>query len=443
MTEIELAVLCFSVLAASTVATTVVIRVRIRRWKEATERLAELYRNVPPELEIEQNEEKASDLAEKAETAQKLIKRLQLDLKQIEPIADLVRNGSSPPVFGYTDSSMLKGGVWRHRREQLAMMRNDEVFWTYGDFTLFGNKKNGAALVDDYKRVMLRSFDAEFEILRKKLTRRNEETSTHKLRTAAEQLNTMGEAVNVSISDTYLSSKERELAEYWMELERDFDDREERREQQKLLREQAKTLKKDDEQLESEIEVSSSLLKKAKQRAAELAGISDDDAAKELLALTEEIAKHEQQIESSMAEAQKTKAGYIYVISNEGSFGKGVVKIGMTRRLEPMDRVVELGDASVPYRFDVHTLAFVDDAPKTERQLHQIFAEKRVNRENNRKEFFAASVDDVQEAMESLGVESEWYEVAEAQEYLQSELLRSSIEQTQATVEEEQYPEEI
>ena len=92
------------------------------------------------------------------------------------------------------------------------------------------------------------------------------------------------------------------------------------------------------------------MLNKAKKRALELVGMTADDVAQELSSVKQEIAEHEARIEESMSEAQKTKAGYIYVISNIGSFGEGVLKLGMTRRLEPMDRVVELGDASVPFR---------------------------------------------------------------------------------------------
>ena len=144
-----------------------------------------------------------------------------------------------------------------------------------------------------------------------------------------------------------------------------------------------------------------------------------------------------------MSEAQKTKVGYIYVISNVGSFGKGVLKIGMTRRLEPMDRVVELGDASVPYRFDVHTIAFVENAPDVERALHRHFDEYRVNEENERKEFFEVSVDDVRRAMESLEVNSEWYYDVEAREYSESEGVRSARRRSEEKPIETVYPEAI
>jgi hypothetical protein len=111
-----------------------------------------------------------------------------------------------------------------------------------------------------------------------------------------------------------------------------------------------------------------------------------------------EITALEQNLSRSTSQAQITRAGYIYVISNVGSFGEGILKIGMTRRLEPLDRVHELGDASVPFRFDVHALGFVQDAPSLERKLHNKFSDRRVNTKNNRKEFIKVTPTEAEEA---------------------------------------------
>ena len=100
-----------------------------------------------------------------------------------------------------------------------------------------------------------------------------------------------------------------------------------------------------------------------------------------------------------MSLAQLTRSGHVYIISNEGSFGQGVYKIGMTRRLDPMDRVKELGDASVPFFFDVHGIIHSDDAPSLERELHKRFESYRVNKENYRREFFKVSIDEIENAI--------------------------------------------
>ena len=153
--------------------------------------------------------------------------------------------------------------------------------------------------------------------------------------------------------------------------------------------------------------------------------------------MQKEIEKLERKFARAMSQAQITKDGYIYVISNLGSFGDGTVKIGMTRRLEPMDRVKELGDASVPFKFDVHTLTFVGDAPKVEKMLHRKFHDKRVNEENYRKEFFKVTPQEVAAAMDELGIECDWFYETEAKEFRESLLMRKAFKQSESGVQPE------
>lgn len=115
-----------------------------------------------------------------------------------------------------------------------------------------------------------------------------------------------------------------------------------------------------------------------------------------------------------------TKSGHVYVISNIGSFGQDVFKIGMTRRLEPLDRIRELGDASVPFSFDVHALIYSEDAPALEKELHKVFADHQVNRVNPRKEFFKVSLDRIAYEVKKRNAKIEFTMLAEASEYHQS-----------------------
>lgn len=120
--------------------------------------------------------------------------------------------------------------------------------------------------------------------------------------------------------------------------------------------------------------------------------------------------------------AQQTKKGHVYVISNLGSFGENVYKIGLTRRLDPAERVRELGDASVPFSFDIHAMIASDDAPALENQLHKEFAHRRVNAVNLRKEFFRVSLDDIRKKVEAVtGKESDFVMTILAEEYYQTQ----------------------
>lgn len=142
-----------------------------------------------------------------------------------------------------------------------------------------------------------------------------------------------------------------------------------------------------------------------------------DERIKELEALRER----------AMSMAQQTKKGTVYVISNVGSFGDGVFKIGQTRRLDPMERIWELGDASVPFEFDVHALIKADDAPRLESVLHEQFVLSQVNKMNWRKEFFRVPLGDIRRVVESMGLDAEWTMEAVAQEFRETQALESQL----------------
>ena len=140
--------------------------------------------------------------------------------------------------------------------------------------------------------------------------------------------------------------------------------------------------------------------------------------------LEENLKEAEEKMKRAESMAQKTRAGYVYVISNIGSFGEDVYKIGMTRRLEPMDRVKELSDASVPFSFDVHAMIYSEDAPTLEKDLHNKFNEKRLNKVNLRKEFFNVKLAEIEEEVNNItGANMEFTKLAEALEYRQSKLM--------------------
>ena len=144
--------------------------------------------------------------------------------------------------------------------------------------------------------------------------------------------------------------------------------------------------------------------------------------------MSEQLAEFERQLaeaheknQRAISQAQLTRSGHVYVISNVGSFGQGVYKIGLTRRLEPMDRVKELGDASVPFTFDVHAMIYSADAPALENQLHQLFDAHRVNKVNTRKEFFRVPLARIEAAVhQHCDDDVEFVHIAEAEDYRKS-----------------------
>src|SRR5690606_34772275 len=131
----------------------------------------------------------------------------------------------------------------------------------------------------------------------------------------------------------------------------------------------------------------------------------------------------------ALSMAQQTRSGNVYVISNVGSFGEEVFKIGMTRRLEPLDRIRELGDASVPFEFDVHAMIYSEDAPKLERELHKSFLRAQMNKVNPRKEFFRVNLTSIREQVETLGIEATWTMAAEARQFRETQALEKELAQ--------------
>ena len=286
---------------------------------------------------------------------------------------------------------------------------------------------------------MISAFNAEFDMIREKMRYSNYDSTIKKLGSSLNSLERLAETVNVVISQDYLSSKEKELKIWHDNLVRKNEEKEEIKRQKAIIREQNKKIgllsdddcdDEEESKLEEQLYARTTDLKKAKKLAMQMAG---DDLARielEIEKMEDEIRQIEEKSARTTSQAQITRAGYIYVISNIGSFGDGVCKIGMTRRLEPMDRVVELGDASVPFRFDVHTIAFVHDAPKTEKIIHKEFSSKQVNKKNNRKEFFFVTPKEVDSFMKKLEIKSSWYYECDAREYRESELIRKSINAT-------------
>ena len=177
-------------------------------------------------------------------------------------------------------------------------------------------------------------------------------------------------------------------------------------------------------------------LDKAKKELGSASQNEVDELNNQISSLEKKLQEAHERKERAISMAQMTKVGHIYVISNIGAFGEDVVKIGMTRRLDPLDRIKELGDASVPFHFDVHAIIYSENAPQLENELHKKFNDRRLNRINNRKEFFKASLEEIESFVkEHAGAEIEFTKVAEAREYRETLIVNNTnlIDKTSST----------
>ena len=207
--------------------------------------------------------------------------------------------------------------------------------------------------------------------------------------------------------------------------------REQEREEKKA-RQEAERIQK---QAEQEEQIKSEAIAELEKKMAEQSDSEKAAYEEELAKLKAELEEAHQKFERAKSRAQETKQGHVYIISNIGSFGEKVLKIGMTRRMEPMDRVKELGDASVPFTFDVHALIESDDAPNLESTLHNVFDHRRVNKVNRRKEYFNVTLDEIEKELENLDINALINKVASADEYYQTLKLNENQHATSQTSE--------
>ncbi len=211
---------------------------------------------------------------------------------------------------------------------------------------------------------------------------------------------------------------------------------------QEQIREEAK-LEKDLKDAELKEEKYKKLLDKAKKEVGTATGEKLLKLQEQLKLLEEELAEAHEKNQRAKSMAEQTKAGHVYVISNIGAFGESVYKIGMTRRLEPLDRVKELGDASVPFTFDVHAMIYSDNAPSLENFLHKRFDRKRLNLVNARKEFFKVSLDDIEKEALMHNSEAVFIKLAEAKDFRETLAIRLQVENKKQLESQSAFPDEI
>ena len=269
-------------------------------------------------------------------------------------------------------------------------------------------------MVRDFSKLMLRAYNAEADNLVRGLKPYKLDAAVERLTKVATTIARLGRTMDIRISDPYHRLRVRELeltADY---LAKVAEEKEREREEKQRLREER--------QAQQEMEREKARLEKERQHYLNarqaLLDKGDTEGAARLQQTLDDIARA---IEDVDYRAANIRAGYVYVISNIGAFGGEMVKVGMTRRLDPLDRVRELGDASVPFRYDVHALFFSDDAVGIETALHKRLADKRVNLVNPRREFFHATPAEVKVLLAELaGNLLHFEDLPEALEYRQS-----------------------
>ena len=366
--------------------------------------------------EVEKELQKLRDsYADKKSIYDKLVKEAAI---YDETIA-LAELGIYKPHFEFTDSEKFKASIESVRADQKAMVSAKTAIRAHTDWTVEGSKREGKKMADRAVRLSLRAFNNECDAALSNVRWNNVNAMEKRIQRAYEQINKLNETLNIGINTKYFDLKKKELWLTHEYREKQKEERDHKAEMNRLKREEERLLK-DLAAAENEEARYQRLLEKATEEAARAIGVDAARYETQIAELTEELNAAHAKAERAKSMAEQTRAGHIYVISNIGSFGEGVFKIGMTRRLEPMERVRELGDASVPFLFDVHAIIYCEDAPSVEKRLHSAFDKYRVNRANQRKEFFEVSAEQIEAEVRKIDPNVDFIIGVEAQEYVES-----------------------
>lgn len=343
------------------------------------------------------------------------------ELAAVELSADLVEVGLFRPVFTYENAEAYQAALSAIRDRQRALVSEGLATVSPPKTGRGRTGAGGTRTVRQVQKMLLRAFNSEASAAIAKVTWSNYATMSARIIKAFETSNRHGESFGVGLTAAYLDLWLTELKLVFEAAEKRRHEQEQRRLHKSAQREEARVQRelakaeaeaaREEERVARELEEAQESLRTARaeeDRSAMANRIADLEARL--------AAAHERK-ERAIAQAQLTKVGHVYIISNTGAFGEGVVKIGMTRRLEPEERIQELGDASVPFPFDVHALIYSENAPELEAHLHNRLWDRRVNWANDRKEFFRVSIREVQETLSALGHSIDVRLQAEAREY--------------------------
>lgn len=419
------------------------IELEIERQKKELDQLISLKQS-----EIEAVEGNFSKLNVDYQNALETYTKLRKEVSLFENKLDLIEFGVYEPIYDFEKSDEYREEQNKIIELQKEMISAERAAICRTTWTIDGSEAKGRASTKRYIKLTLRAFNGECESLITKVKWNNVNQMSERIKKSFETINKIGESQTVAIQKEYLDLKLKELyLEYEYQLKKQKE-KEELRAAQEAMREEEKA-RREFEQAQREAEKEEAnyekALEKARKEIEQATGDKHDKLQAQIDKLELELKEAQEKKERAISMAQQTKRGHVYVISNIGSFGEHVFKIGMTRRLEPEDRVKELGDASVPFQFDIHAMIYSEDAPTLENELHKAFNNNKVNMLNYRKEFFNVNIDEIEQKVKEIGIDAEFLKVPEAMEYRETIAIleRLKLQGEQKTIDEliaEEFP---
>jgi hypothetical protein len=403
--------------------------------KQLEEQIEALRKQIVPEEEAKaawaafEKEKKDIELRlhELKLTEQRELKVLNEQIDCVREDINLHELGFRKRSFTYEDPKSYQDAIAALEDRISDALKSGNAACCIKNWAIEGSQKKGELMIKKMLKIAIRAFNADADAAIARVKWNNIKIMEQRIRKSEETIEKCLDEWGIVIVDTYRDMKIQELYLTHEQEEVEHRIKEEQRAIKEQMRDEEKARREAEKaRLDSEREERrlQQALAKAKQ---EMDASHTADMTKHVMKIKELellLAQAGDTKLRAISMSQLTKMGYVYIISNIGSFGDNVFKIGMTRRLDPMDRVWELSDASVPFDFDVHALIKCDDAPALENKLHETFSDRRLNMVNDRKEFFRVTIAEIQQIVSKEGFDVKLTELAEAREFVESEALR-------------------
>ena len=372
---------------------------------------------------------------------------LKKELTLVEENLEIQSFGVYKPHFDFKTSEEYKAKLEQNYEKQKALVKDDRAAKCTMQWSVGGSRREGERMTKQYTKLMLRAFNGECDASIVKVKWNNIMVMEERIRKTFEAINKMGTVYNIFITQEYLDIKLEELRLSHELEDKLYKEKEEQRRIQEQMREEEKVqreIEQAKQDAEDEEKRYQKALEKARLELEKAKGAELDQLNDKIKGLEQQLEQAQKEKERAISRAQLTKSGHVYIISNIGSFGENVFKIGMTRRLEPLDRIRELGDASVPFSFDVHAMVYSENAPELEGTLQRFFERKRINLINARKEFFGVRIEELEEFAKANNLSMTITKLAEAREYRETLAIRQQkTEKPVSTAESSPFPESL
>lgn len=399
----------------------------------------ELSDKIPPDTyaleklsdQVTKKEKKLEKLTASIKEANQQLKETQEKLFDVSDAVQMQDFGLYIPHYNFMRADDYKAKLLEIRAQQKDMVRKGEAVTGATSWAVNGNLSKGKKMVSDMQKLLLRAFNSECDDVIEHVKYNNIEAAEKRITSSKETISKLGAIMEVSIVPSYYRLKLEELYLAFEYAQKKQQEKEEQQAARAEMKEAAK-LAREIEEERKKLEKEQSHYKNALRSVTLQLETSSDVDRQAIEEKKAQIEAQLQKIDKEFADVDyreaNQRAGYVYVISNIGAFGENVYKIGMTRRLDPQDRIDELGSASVPFNFDVHAMIFSNDAPKLEAALHNAFADRKLNFVNQRREFFKVSLDEIKKVVrENYDKSVEFIELAPAEQYRESLLMQKQL----------------